>query len=236
MDVGRTLSYIFEDERWVTKVLIGGLVLLIPFIGSLVLIGYMLKTAQNVARGVERPLPEWSEFGDLLMRGLYGFIISLVYMLPYIVVYGICACAMGGFTAAAETSDDPSALIGGLACIIMPIVLLLAFLGGLMSYAGWARYIATDQLSEAFKFGEVFAMLRNNLGLFLMAMLVVGILSGIVAMLGIIAIFIGVLFTGFMAYLMQGHALGQLTAKLFPMNTGGYVSPGNDYSPPTIQL
>ena len=52
MDIGRTISYIFEDEKWVTKVLIGGLVLIIPIIGQLVLIGYMLKTAQNVARGV----------------------------------------------------------------------------------------------------------------------------------------------------------------------------------------
>lgn len=235
MDIGRTISYIFEDEKWVTKVLIGGLVLMIPIIGQLVLIGYMLKTAQNVARGVERPLPEWGEFGDILMRGLYGFIISLVYMLPYIIVYGIFACAMGGFSAAMEGNEDPSALIGGLACVMMPIMLLLAFLGGLMSYAGWARYIATDQLSEAFKFGEVFAMVRNNLGLFLMAVVVVGILSSIVAMLGIIAIFIGMFFTMFIAYLMQGHALGQLTATLFPMNRG-YAAPTGDYSPPTIQL
>lgn len=235
MDIGRTISYIFEDEKWVTKVLIGGLVFFIPIVGQLAVLGYMLKTAQNVARGVERPLPEWGEFGDLLMRGLYYFVITLVYMLPYLLVYFIFACVMGGFGAVAENGNDPSALIGGLACIMLPIILLLALLGGLLAYVGLARYLATEQLSEAFKFGEVFATMRSNLGLLVMAVLVVGILSGIVAMLGIIAIGIGVIFTSFMAYLMQAHALGQVTARLFPMNRG-YSSPTGDYSPPTIQL
>ena len=72
MDFGKAFGYVFEDEGWVSKVLIGGLVALIPIIGSLVVSGYSYKIAQNVARGAARPLPEWNEFGDALARGFFG--------------------------------------------------------------------------------------------------------------------------------------------------------------------
>lgn len=235
MDIGRTFSYVTEDERWVTKVLIGGLVGLIPIVGQLAVLGYMFKVAQNVARGSERPLPEWSEFGDLIMRGLYGVVISLVYFIPYIVMAMIFACVTGGLGAASDSSDSGAASVaGGLACLFVPLMLIFAIGGAILAWGGYARYIATGQLSEAFKFGEVVALIRNNISLWLM-MLVVGLLSGVVASLGIIACGVGVLFTSFYAYLMQGHALGQVVAQIYPSG-GSVTDPPTSYTPPTIQL
>src|SRR6266545_1875945 len=89
MDIGKAFSFVFEDEEWVSKVLLGGLIALIPLIGQITVVGYSLKVAQNVAQGNPRPLPTWSEFGDHLMRGLYEFVIRLVYALPIIVVAAI---------------------------------------------------------------------------------------------------------------------------------------------------
>ena len=86
MDIGKAFSFVFEDEEWVGKVLIGGLISLIPLIGQLAVLGYALKVAQNVAQGNPRPLPRWNEFGDHLMRGLYDFVIRLVYALPVVVL------------------------------------------------------------------------------------------------------------------------------------------------------
>jgi hypothetical protein len=233
MDIGRTFSYVTEDERWVTKVLIGGLVGIIPIVGQLAVMGYMFKVAQNVARGSERPLPEWGEFGDLIMRGLYGLVISLVYFIPYIVLAILFSCVTGGLGAAAENSDSAGSLVGGLACLFVPLMLIFAIGGAILAWGGYARYIATGQLSEAFKFGEVVALIRNNINLWLM-MLVVGLLSGVVASLGIIACGVGVLFTSFYAYLMQGHALGQVVAQIYP--SGGVTDPPASYTPPTVQL
>src|SRR5690349_22891790 len=97
MDIGKSFSYVFEDEAWISKVLIGGLLIWIPIVNFAVF-GYMMKIAQNVAQGNPRPLPEWGEFGDHFMRGLYWFVIRLVYLLPAVILYGlfICVVAIGG--------------------------------------------------------------------------------------------------------------------------------------------
>ena len=32
MDIGKAFSFVFEDERWVSKVLLGGLFMIIPIV------------------------------------------------------------------------------------------------------------------------------------------------------------------------------------------------------------
>ena len=58
MDIGRSFSYILEDEDWWKKVLIGGLLTLIPIIGPFYGLGYLLEAIKNVISGREVPLPE----------------------------------------------------------------------------------------------------------------------------------------------------------------------------------
>jgi len=43
MDIGKTFTYVFEDEDWVKKVLIGGVINLIPIVGFFFTAGYMLE-------------------------------------------------------------------------------------------------------------------------------------------------------------------------------------------------
>lgn len=33
MDVGRAITYVFQDKGWITKVLIGGVLFIIPILG-----------------------------------------------------------------------------------------------------------------------------------------------------------------------------------------------------------
>lgn len=49
IDIKRAFTFVLEDEQWFLKMLFGGLSLLIPAVGALVLIGSMLETARNVA-------------------------------------------------------------------------------------------------------------------------------------------------------------------------------------------
>src|SRR6185503_1108289 len=52
-DFGKPFSYVFDDPRWVNKILIGGLFYLAGFmiIGWFFVLGYMARTARNVIRG-----------------------------------------------------------------------------------------------------------------------------------------------------------------------------------------
>ena len=234
MDIGKAFSYVFEDERWISKVLIGGLILIVPILNFAVF-GYVLKLAQNVAQGNPRPLPEWGgELGDHFMRGLYWIVIQLVYLLPALLLYGLFACVLVGVgSAASDRSSDGAGALGALSACLLPLVFLLGLVGGVLAYAGIARYAATNSLSEAFKFAEVIALVRNNLGDWVILLLVV-ILAGIVGQLGIIACGVGVLFTSFYAQCVNGHALGQLIRKL-GMIGNPYATqqvPPIDYTPP----
>lgn len=208
MDIGKAFSYVFEDEEWITKVLIGGLVFLVPIV-QFAAIGYMLKIAQNVAQGNPRPLPAWGDFGDHFMRGLYAFVIGIVYAIPILLIVIPYVCIVA---ASANGGRSGSTVSGLLVCIFVPLMIVLGVLVSMLNYAALARYVATNTLSEAFKFGEIIASVRRNLTPWLM-MLLVGILAQFVGGLGAIACGVGVFFTAFYAYCVMGHALGQTVAQ-----------------------
>ncbi|HEU4323375.1 MAG TPA: DUF4013 domain-containing protein [Roseiflexaceae bacterium] len=225
MDIGRAFGFVTEDEEWVSKILLGGVILLIPIVGGLALFGYLLKTARNVMEGSTRPLPRWENFGDLLMRGLHMFVIQLVYLLPMIILYIVTIVVVG--LAGASNDADPN-VVGPLFACLMPLVSLLGIASAFLAYVGLARYVAYDQLSEAFKFREVIGHVRSNASLWLM-LLVTAILAGLVGGLGIIACGIGVLFTGFYSYCVIGHALGQVARQLRPVSD--FPSTTSPYQP-----
>ena len=231
MEIGKAFSFVTEDEQWITKVLIGGLIQFVPLLGTIAILGYSYRVAQNVARGNPRPLPAWGEFGDFLGRGFMALVIQIVYLLPLIVLYGVFAFLTVAGAAAAGDSEAGAGVVGLLTLCFIPIQLIAALVCGLAALAAIMRYLATDSLGEAFKFGEVIATLRNHIGSFLM-ILVVGILAGLAAgLLGVIACGVGVLFTGFYAQCVIGHAIGQAMQRIFPPQQPAYAAPGY-YGPP----
>src|SRR5213595_2417929 len=131
MDIGKAFSYVFEDEQWISKVLLGGVILLIPIVGWIAVSGYMVKVAQNVAQGNPRPLPEWSEFGDHFMRGLHGIVIQIVYQLPTIILYILffCVLAAAGGAAGSDRGSNGAGAIGALSLCLLPLVFILALAG-----------------------------------------------------------------------------------------------------------
>jgi hypothetical protein len=234
MDIGKAFSYVFEDERWISKVLIGGLILLVPILNFAVF-GYLVKVAQNVARGNQRPLPEWGgQLGEHFMRGLNVFVIYLVYLLPVFVLEGLFFCVTGGLAARADRNAEAAGAMAGLVGVcLVPLVIILALALSVLIFAAVARYAATNTLSEAFKFSEVIAGVRRNLSAWLMLLLVY-ILAQFVGGLGAIACGVGVLFTAFYAQCVMGHALGQTIAQQGLMGNPYATQqvPPIDYSPP----
>lgn len=232
MDIGQAFKFVFDDEKWLSKVLLGGLIAIVPILNFAVL-GYMLKVAENVARGQSTPLPEWNNLGEHFMRGLYGIAIMVVYFLPYILVAVLFSCITGLLGGAASNgSDAGGAAVGLLSLVLIPVYLIVAFACALLAYAGLARYVVTNNLSDALKFGEVVAMVRSKPGPWLM-LLLVAILAGFVGSLGAIACGIGALFTGFYGNLALGHALGQTVVQQGMLGSSTYAAPPSYDPPPT---
>jgi hypothetical protein len=211
IDIGRSLSFITEDEQWISKVLIGGLILLIPIVGQIALLGYMIETAQNVTRGREKPLPEWGEFGSKMLLGFHAFLISLVYSLPVVLLVFIFVCFIVAMSAGAEGREEE--LAGGIAaamfCLI-PLLVLLGLLIQVATFAGWVRYIRNGaDLGSAFAVGPVWEMLRDAPGTWVITFLVY-LLFSLLGSLGSVACGVGALFTTMYAFIGFGHVLGQL--------------------------
>ena len=209
MDFAKAFSFVFDDQDWVQKIIIGGLIGLIPIIGQLAVFGYMIAIIRNVIRGEAQPLPEWSDFGQMIIDGLYTLIIGLIYTLPIWIVMCLIMfpmMAIGG----AFGDDGDMGVIGGLG--ICCFAFFAPIYGIAMAWfflpAAMARYADTGDMMSALRFGEILAITRANPIVFLMALLV-AMVANFVAGFGMILCCIGFLFTQFYSYCVIGHAYGQ---------------------------
>ena len=211
MDYARSLSYVLEDQEWWQKLLILGLLSLIPIVGPIYVSGYLIQVLQDVIQGREVPLPNAAdEFGTRLVNGLLLTLITMIYMVPVMIV----GCASGGGSAllANSTGDPESAgIVSGvwgscLGCISF----ILGFLISLLLPFAWSKFAETGQFGDAFKLGEIFGAVRDNLGPTLLVALIsmgVGLAAGLV---GFLLCMIGAIFTSVYAQLVTAFLYGAL--------------------------
>jgi len=209
MDYGKAFTFVFEDKNWITKLLIGGLLSLIPIV-NFVAIGYGLKVLKNVAEGKEQPLPEWSDFGDYFVQGLVSSLGGLVWAIPAILLSMVIAfiSAATGYEGDPQAAAAPVWLcVSGLSCLSGLYGLFL----GAVTPAAMTHYAVSGEVGAMFRFGRIFKYITSNLGPYIIALLL-GLVAAFIASFGVILCVIGVVFTGFWAMLVANYLLGQVYA------------------------
>ncbi len=211
MDFARAFSFVFEDKDWLTKILIGAVVLLIPLVGIIIVFGWGLEVTRRVIAGEQPELPDWSNFGTYVGNGFKALVVILVYGLPLFIL-ALCNMGVTMMTdprvvgiQTAKTMETVAALVGVVVgCLDIIYGLFLA----LVMPAAFGNMMATGELGAAFRFGEVFRLSFGNLGIYILV-LVGEILANLISGLGSIACFVGVFFTLAYSYAVIGHLAGQ---------------------------
>ncbi len=211
MEFGRAFTFAFQDPDWLKKVGIAALVSLIPVIGGITLMGWGLEITRRVINNDPDPLPGWDNFSSFISKGFQAFVVSLAYALPIILVV---MCQYGvSFALIFASSNSDSSTMGGIATVVgvcmTCIVILFAIVAGFFIPAALGNLAATGELGAAFRFNQIFALLRAAPGPYVMEILGVALASMILSPLGILICGVGLLFTTAYTTTLSAHLTGQ---------------------------
>jgi len=205
----KPFAFVFEDARWINKVLMGGVFQLLSFmlIGVPFLLGYLAKLVRNVVNGVTLPLPEWDDLGEMFREGLRLIGVGLLYTLPFfILTMSVMVPAMMISAVGHHNSDfDPAApFVACVWCLIFPLGLAYAlWLPAALMYA-----MIEERFGAAFEFGRIWQFISNNLGNYLLAVVVMFV-ARFASGFGFVLFCIGIVFTIFWAMCVTFYAFAQ---------------------------
>ncbi len=194
-------SWPVRDPEWPVKILIVGLILLIPIVGAINGLGWMLATLDRLRAGEERLAPANFSY---LGRGAQLFAVQLVYSLAVALV------AVAIYLPAVLIAAGQGRGTGSAGLIVVSLFLnLLAFgvttIGSLaLTFATPAIVLATDRrgIGGGLAVGEIVRSSRANLTNTLIAGLML-IAASFISSLGAILCFVGVVLTTAYALAVQ---------------------------------
>lgn len=207
MDIGKSFTYMFDDEDWLKKIIIGAVLHIVPVV-DFIPMGYSLRTLKNVAEASEKPLPEWDDWGEDFKKGLMLAVAWLIYSLPIIVIQ-ILTAVVGAFATSGRSSDVASICLTGITCLWV----LWAIAEALWLPAAMLKYAMEGEFGSFFKFDEIWQFIRDNLTNYIVAILLVIAALIVASVVGGVACGIGVFITSFWATLVAAHLFGQLQAE-----------------------
>jgi len=187
MDIGKSFSYPFEDDEWLTKLFLGAIISAVPIL-NFAWTGYTVDIMRNVIDGVSMPMPAWSDFGDKFVKGFLVWAAGFIYTLPALII----ACLPLGFLiipATMESSNTTETLISvftgiGILFLCLLVLYLLAF--SFFFPAVYINFARKGTFGSCFEISEIIKIVSQNTSKYLTAWLVsiVGaIVVGIIVML-----------------------------------------------------
>ena len=206
-DFAKPFSFVFQDPQWVSKILIGGLFYLAGFliVGWFFLLGYVARMTRNVITGAEHPLPEWEDLSEYFSEGLRLAAVGLTYVLPFIGLAFVFLIPMGILS---NFDNGAGEMVGGcMAVIVSAIVVPLSLAMLVFMPASLLFAIVEQRYSAAFEFGRIWAFIKNNIGNYMLAV-VVYLIARMIG-IGIFMLCIGVIFTAFWAILVTAYGFAQ---------------------------
>lgn len=196
---------ISSSEGWLKKVMLLGLLNIIPVFGQMTLYGYAYEWAHKAAWGVNTPMPAkiYGREGSKMLRwGWFVIVIAIVFsIIPYIIMQigsAISTASAGtGMYSAYESFyyDNPVSLAGNAAGMMFGgLIQLVGFvaliLAALLAMVGAVRMTVYDRLGCGLQFKQIWKMARKDFGglmrifgMYLITGLIIGVIAFVVVMI-----------------------------------------------------
>ncbi len=219
MDIGKSFSYQWNDPRWMNKLGLGALILMVPIL-NFTWIGYMVAIMRNVMDKSPEPLPEWENFEKKFIDGLILFAARLLYALPMLVVLclPLTILLFSGVLSGNERLQNISQVLAGTGSILffsfLCLILLYSLLLSFIYPAIEIIFAREDTFASCFKFREAFALVNKNLSAFFTAW-IVNVGGGLV-----VGLVIGTM-TGLVGWI---PCVGWIASVVLSMGSGIYIS------------
>lgn len=239
--VGDSFGLPFRDPQWASKILIMGLIALIPIIGWIALLGWVLQTMDNYSQG----RAELAPYGFPLGRGIQLFVPLLVWELV-VFLPGYIIAIIGGVISGTSSGSDSSgggAVLGGGLALFGDLVILVAALALLFFSPVILANVWREGMGAGFRIGEIARTAFGSFGnTFLAAIL--GLVSYFIAGIGYQICIIPGIFTGpYGAAIWAGIGTWYATQGSRPQSRGpagypygygqpSYGQPGGGYGQP----
>ncbi|WP_253739178.1 DUF4013 domain-containing protein [Halohasta salina] len=160
------LSYPARGD-WLGRTVIGGLLVAFSFLifPAILVTGYLIDALERTVAGDEEP-PAFDDWGTLFIRGLVGTVITIVYSVVPLVVFGGLAFVLIAVVGIAGGAGDAGGIVAGLGVaallllglLLLPVVFLIYYLVP----AALTNYAIEDELGAAFDFGTIKPILLSS--------------------------------------------------------------------------
>jgi MFS family permease len=188
MDIGKSITFVAEDEKWLEKLGIGALITAVPIL-NFAWSGFMVDIMRNVGAGEAKPLPDWSDLGDKFVRGLIITLAGLIYALPAILVgcllFGLSFVPLFAVSGQGDQGMNQGLALGSTGLLIAAGC-CIGLYGLVISFvfpAVFINYSRQGSFGSCFQFGEVMRLITTNLSEYATAwviIIVAGLLVGLV--------------------------------------------------------
>jgi len=229
MEIGKSFTYAFEDNEWISKLGLGGLITLVPIL-NFAWVGYTVETMKNVAAGAPRPLPNWTDLGKKFMDGLLLSIAMLIYSLPGIllILLPIAITVVPAlFNNNSNLSNALTTAMTGVTCVLGCFLLLYFLAVSFLYPAVMLHFADKGTFGACFEIKDIFALVSSRFSDYLTAWAVwigasfvisiaVGMVSSIIGLIPCLGQLVGIvlgLFMGVYITTIEAHLFGQFAGR-----------------------
>lgn len=143
--IQQALTFPFSDKFWVRRLLVGGILLPMPFIFFFPF-GYLMRHFQTYLKGhrIEK-LPEWDDLPTIFLFGFWASVIFLGYLVVPFLIFAMGVKLWGGYI--------------GVFLVVLAFVFAVYFLS--FYPMGLASYLMTGDVKAAFRKNEMYAKISQ---------------------------------------------------------------------------